>query len=207
MLIEHIHKLFDKEERVKQRDKFYVSEANSCPVAVFFSFKNIPKEKLGSLCHLKFSHGNYTHNRLIAVLFALGIAKAAEIDIPDNELFTGRADAIVELNKELYVVEIKEVTKFMFEKHKPNVNHVMQLQLYLHYFNIDQGILLVENKETQELKEFIVNKDPYLIRNIINDFMKLKLQINDNREPKRPEDLPEWKCNYCAYAKVCEQKK
>lgn len=206
MLIEEIYKLYDIEGKPKDRDKFFASEVDECPLAIYYSFKKKPKIKLEPKVYLKFEDGNESHNRLAKMLFRLGIVRAIEVPIPENELFLGRADAIVSIGNELYVVEFKFVNKAGFEKlSKPNPSHIKQLQIYLHYFNINKGIILVENKDSQELKEFVIKRDINLIERILTYFKILKIQIMTNEIPDRPRDLPGWKCNYCAYGKICEE--
>lgn len=210
MLVEQIYKLYNKEEKPRDRDCFFVSEVDKCPLAIFYSFKKIAKAKLGPQTYLKFEEGNNTHKSLVETLFKLGIARAVEISIPENELFKGRADAIVSIENQLYVVEIKSVNNRKFEEFvsegKPDASFLMQIQLYLFYFNIDRGIILIKNKDTQELREFIVEKDMELINNILTYFEMLKQQIINNELPEKPKNLAKWKCNYCGYNEVCNKK-
>lgn len=209
MLVEQIYKLYDKEEKPRDRDYFFISEVSKCPIAIFYSFKKVAKAKLEPQTYLKFEEGNNTHKSLVEDLFKLGIVKAVEISIPENELFKGRADAIVSIENQLYVVEIKSVNNRTFEKlvseGKPDAGFLMQIQLYLFYFNIDRGIILIKNKDTQELREFIVKKDMELINNILTYFEMLKQQIINDELPDKPENLPRWKCGYCPYGEICEK--
>ena len=142
---------------------------------------------------------------MVRALFSLGIVRAVEVPIPEDQLFSGRADAIVDIDNELYVVEIKAVSRNKFERlSEPDPAHVAQLQLYLHYLNIDRGVILVENKDTQGLKEFVIKKDVKLVNRILVHFKMLKMQIVNDEIPERPKDLPAWKCNYCPYSRVCD---
>ncbi len=204
MLVEQIHKLYDKEEKVRDRTSFFVSEVDKCPIAIFYAFKKTPKARLGSQAYLRFEVGNDTHKRLVKTLSKLRILIADEVNMPHNNLFRGRADAVVKIDDEFYIVEIKSVSNARFQRlTKAATEHVKQLQLYLYYFNINKGIILVENKNTQELKEFIIEKDIVLINKILTDFEILKTQIANNEMPAKPLNLPGWKCNYCSYKDVC----
>ena len=207
MLVKKIYGLFDREERISDRDTFFVSEVDKCPIAIFYSFKKKPKGKLGPQAHLRFSDGDDTHRRLVRALFSLGIVRAIEIPIPEGQLFSGRADAVVCIGGKLYVVEIKAVgsNKFKFMS-KPDPAHVKQLQFYLYYLNIDAGIILIENKDTQELKEFIIKRDIKLVNRITTFFKILMMNIVQNEVPRKPEDLAEWKCRYCPYQEICDKK-
>lgn len=204
MLVKKIYELYDKEERYPDRNIFFVSEVDKCPIAIFYSFKKKPKAKLGAQTHLRFSDGDDTHKRLVRALFSIGIVGAVEIPIPENELFGGRADAIVAIKNELYVVEIKAVGSYKFKKLlEADPSYIKQLQLYLYYLNIDKGIILIENKDTQELKEFVVKKDVKMIKQILGDFTALKRKILNDELPGKPKVLAKWKCIYCSYRKMC----
>ena len=204
MLKERIDEFYNIKEEEKERTHFYVSETDNCPRAVFYSFKSMPKAKLDPIVQRKMEHGTFTHIRLMSALFGLGVVRATEIKIPEDQLFKGRADAIVTMGGEIYVLEIKSMNNGFFKNlNQPNKAQNRQIQLYMHYFNIDKGIVLVENKDTQELKEFIVLKNEEEIAKVFSEFEELKSKIKNNEVPNKPFDLEEWKCRYCPY-EFCE---
>jgi len=207
MIIEKINNFYKKEEEPRDRDLFYINEVGDCPVKIYYAFKKLPKEQLKPGVYMKFAHGSYAHMHLMSLLFSLGIAKSVEINIPENELFRGRADAIIVIDGEPYIIELKTVNKIGFESlAKPDYDMVKQLQLYLYYFNLNKGIILIENKDTQELKEFMIKKDEMQIKQILNEFIELKKKIESNKIPEKPEELAEWKCDYCVYKNNCGKK-
>jgi CRISPR/Cas system-associated exonuclease Cas4 (RecB family) len=152
-----------------------------------------------------FEHGNHTHMRIMGVLFSLGMVTAAEIDIPENEMIHGRADAILSINSEPYVLEIKSVNSMKFKKDFPDADHVKQLQSYLFFFKIKKGILLYENKDNQELKEFIIEYDEKIVKEIFAFFNDLKVKVEKSIIPGIPEGLEDWRCEYCPYLESCEK--
>tara|TARA_Y100000310_G_scaffold335338_2_gene417148 strand:+ start:50933 stop:51607 length:675 start_codon:yes stop_codon:yes gene_type:complete len=200
MLIEKIDKFYEKQPYNKERTAFYVSEADTCPRQIYYSFKNKPKAQLEARTRRIFEQGDYSHMRLMSALFSMGIVKAVEITIPLNEQFNGRADAIITLEEESYVLEIKTTKDYAFKiLEKPTPAMEKQLQLYLHFFNIQKGILIVENKDTQELKEFVVEKNEELINKLLQQFDYLRDQIGSTVTPQKPENLEPWKCKLCPY--------
>jgi len=206
MLIEKINKLYDRKDKPKERNKFFVSETNKCPLAILYSFKKVPKPKIDPVVYRLFADGDDAPARLIKDFIKLRILVATEINIPDNDLFSGRADAIVTIDNELYVVEIKAVNNKKFERMtKPSPEQVKQLQLYLYSFNINKGIILIENKDNQQLREFVVERDDTLINQLIESFKKLWIEIESNQLPEKPKDLPQWKCTYCPYSEICKK--
>jgi CRISPR/Cas system-associated exonuclease Cas4 (RecB family) len=148
--------------------------------------------------------------------------RATEIQIPPQELVSGRADAIVsftertfadlgiEIKEKIepglpYVLEIKSISGKMNLKKLPLPEHVNQLQLYLHYFKIKRGILLYLNKDTQEISEFIFEYDRELAEKILNWFSKLKEKVEADLVPLRLVDWPDnWQCQKCEFFEICK---
>ncbi|MFB6215642.1 MAG: PD-(D/E)XK nuclease family protein [Candidatus Aenigmatarchaeota archaeon] len=208
MLKERIDDFYrDKEESRKKRDYFYVSEADDCKRKIYFKMRGAPKEDLEPVVRRKFERGDQIHRGLVSVLYSLGLATASEVETPKDSLFHGRADAVVSINGDNYVVEIKSHNPYSFRNlEEPKSSWYKQLQLYLHYFDMEEGIILVECKGTQELKEFTVERDHDLVKEIFSEFQDLKEKVEKGVIPEKP-DGDDWeynKCNYCEYEEVCE---
>jgi CRISPR-associated protein Cas4 len=206
MLKDDIDQFYRDSFNGAERSYFYISDAGKCQRALYFQFKNAPRQEPSPRILRVFDEGDYVHMRLMSVLFSLGIVRASEVKIPPIELIHGRADAIIEQEKELYVVEIKSSSGFKFRTlKKPQSDHVKQIQLYMHYFNIPHGIVLYENKDTQDLKEFAVSYDPPLIQKLLKDFAILKEQIEKDVIPSIPEEVENWRCRWCEYRHECKR--
>ena len=152
-----------------------------------------------------FDHGDYIQMQILNNLFSLGIVRAAEINIPPQEIISGRADAIITLDNELYVVDFKSMNSMIFKNlAQPKEENVNQIQLYLHFFKIPKGILLYVNKDTLELKEFIVNYNSNLTQSLLKDLSELKTKIDKNIIPSRlPDYSQNWQCQYCPFKEIC----
>ncbi|HOK35129.1 MAG TPA: PD-(D/E)XK nuclease family protein [Candidatus Pacearchaeota archaeon] len=221
MLIELIDKYYQDKRNDRAQEHFYVTDAGKCPRAVYFSMKGYPKKEKEARILRIFDRGDLIHQRLMANFWGIPEIRvvASEIDIPSKELFHGRADAIISVDGKLYVVDIKSSSDFKFQKlEEPELPHQYQVQLYMHYFKIPQGILLYENKNTQALKEFELTYDPVLCKKIISDFENLKYQIDNDIVPPIPSELKEkreaaekgeggfpWECEYCDFKEVCDK--
>jgi CRISPR/Cas system-associated exonuclease Cas4 (RecB family) len=192
-------------DRDREQHHFYITDAGKCNRAIFFKFKNLPREKMTPEVMRMFDHGDYIQMQMLSTLFSLGIVRASEIKIPPQELISGRADAIVTIDNELYVVDFKSMNSMIFAKlEAPKVENVNQIQLYLHYFKIPKGILLYVNKNTLELKEFVIQYDPALARKLLKDLEDLKVKINKDLVPDRIEGYPtDWQCKYCQFKEIC----
>ncbi|GBD33892.1 hypothetical protein HRbin34_00193 [bacterium HR34] len=205
MLIELIDKYYLDRHKDKEQTKFYITDAGRCPRSIFFKFKNVPREEMEARLLRLFEHGDYIQMQILNILFSLGIVRASEIYIPPNEIITGRADAIITLNDKLYVVDFKSINSMLFKKlDAPKEENVNQIQLYMHYFKIPRGILLYMDKDTSDIKEFILEYDKELCEKLINDLKKLKKNIEENIVPERLPDYPDnWQCKHCPFREIC----
>lgn len=206
MLKELIDQFYLEREQDKEQHHFYITDAGKCQRAIFFKFKNVPREKMAPEVLRMFDHGDYIQMQILSTLFSLGIVRAAEVKIPPQELISGRADAIVSLGNELYVVDFKSLNSLVFKTlEAPKEDNVNQIQLYLHFFKIPKGILLYINKDTLELKEFIIEYNPALAEKLLKDLIQLKEKIDANIVPARLNSFPTgWQCQYCQFLKICE---
>jgi len=221
MLIELIDKYYKDKRDEKEKLHFYITDAGKCLRAVYFEMKGYPKKEKEARILRVFDHGDIIHQKLMGALFGIPEIKvvASEIDIPPQELFRGRADAIISFQEKLYVVDFKSISDFKFQKlAEPEEAHKKQLQLYMHYFKIPQGILIYENKNTQDLKEFELPYERSLCEEIIQSFLELKYQIEQEILPPIPLRLKTERekffqgegnfpkeCEYCDFREICDK--
>ena len=206
MLHELIDQFYIDGFKDRDREHFYITDAGKCPRAIYFKFKKVPKKEPEPRVLRIFDNGDYTHMRIMSVLFGLGVVRSTEIKIPAQKIISGRADAIIDIDGKPYIVEIKSSSQYKFNKlSEPEPDHLKQIQLYLYFFKIPQGILLYEYKNTQNLKEFSIEYDPFLVQNVLKNFEALKEQIDKDIIPAVPEDIEHWRCEYCEYKEECQK--
>jgi len=205
MLKELINQFFLDRERDKEQHHFYITDAGKCQRTIFFKFKNVPRKKMTADVLRMLDHGDYVQMHILSCLFSLGIVRASEIKIPPQETISGRADAIVTLNNELYVVDFKSMNSYKFKAlEAPPAENINQIQLYLHYFGIPKGILLYIDKNTLALKEFVIDYNPLLAESLLKELNELKKKIDSNIVPARLPDYPDnIQCKYCAFREIC----
>lgn len=205
MLKELIDKFYMDRQRDREQHHFYITDAGRCTRATFFKFKNVPREKMDARVLRMFDHGDYIQMQILSTLLSLGIVRASEVTIPPQELVSGRADAIVTLGNEIYVVDFKSMNSMIFKNlsaaKEENIN---QIQLYLHFFKIPKGILLYVSKDTLELKEFLINYNPTLAQDLLKGLSVLKDKLDANIVPQRLFEYPKnWQCQYCQFKEIC----
>ncbi|MFH1582561.1 MAG: PD-(D/E)XK nuclease family protein [bacterium] len=207
----NLSNLIDKFYLDKQRDReqqhFYITDAGRCARSLFFKFKNAPKKDMEPNILRLFDHGNHMHQLIMKPLLSMREVHvvASEVNIPPQEIISGRADAIISDGKNLYVLDIKSMNSMLFEKMtEPKEENVDQLQLYLHYFKVPKGILLYVNKNTLALKEYIVDYDKKRVLGLLKYLEQTKKKIDSNIVPDRLESYPDdWQCRYCQFKELC----
>jgi len=207
MLKELIDKFYIEQQKDKQQLHFYITDAGKCPRAVFFKFKEVPRAQMDARILRIFEHGEYLHRNIFNILYRLRIGVTTEIPIPAQEIISGRADAILCVDNQNYVLDIKSINSMMFKKlTTPKEENVYQIQLYMHYFKINKAILLYIDKDQQEIKEFIVQYDQVLVEGLLKAFCDLKAKIEGNVVPVVLADYPSnWQCSYCQFKEICNR--
>ena len=206
MLKELIDQFYLENQKNKDQTKFYITDAGKCPRAVFFKFKNAPREPMDARILRIFERGENIHRSIFNILYRLRLGVVTEIPIPSQEIISGRADAILCVGNENYVLDIKSINSMIFRNMSaPKEENIYQIQLYLHFFNIKKGILLYIDKDQQEMKEFFVDYDEALCKGLLDKFYVLKDQVENNVLPSRLDGYPRnWQCNYCQFKDVCK---
>ncbi len=207
MLREIIDKFYLDRQKDKEQHHFYISDAGKCPRSIFFKFKNAPRKEMEANILRLFDHGNHIHELIMNSLLSTKDIHviASEVNIPPQELISGRADAVISDGKELYVLDIKSINstgfRYLSQAKEENIN---QIQLYLHYFKIPKGILLYVNKDNQQLKEFMVHYNQAQARSLLEELANLKKQVDSNIIPSRIPNYPNnWQCQYCQFREIC----
>lgn len=208
MLKELINKHYLDNQKDRKQTHFYISDAGKCPRQVFYSFKNAPKKPIDPNFLRLFDLGNHVHQLIMRSLLNIKEIRvvASEVNIPSQGIISGRADAILNDGKEFYVLDIKSMNSRAFSYLKEaKEDNVLQIRLYMYYFNVGKGILLYMNKDDLKLKEFIVDSDTKQVEKLLGDLNTLKERIDSDTTPQRLSDYPKnWRCRYCKYKKTCD---
>jgi CRISPR/Cas system-associated exonuclease Cas4 (RecB family) len=104
------------------------------------------------------------------------------------------------------IVELKSISDSGFNylnRTGAKEAHIMQLTLYMHIMGIKQGMLLYENKNTQEMKEFIIGYDADLAQKIIEKIKSANKHVDEKTLPPKEFERTDFECRYCDYADLC----
>jgi CRISPR/Cas system-associated exonuclease Cas4 (RecB family) len=114
---------------------------------------------------------------------------------------SGRADLILAIDGEAYVIEAKSIRRLPSE---PLRHHVAQLQLYLAGLGLRRGFLVYLDKEALRHAIFPIEYDASLLRGILERARGLHEALLSDRSPE-PDGEP-WECGYCEFRGECEGK-
>ena len=156
-----------------------------------------------------FKAGTSIHQKWQEMFRNAGIAEAIEQRGHSklmSLLFT--PDAIVRIGKRRYVVEIKSVNTYQFQRMSSHPSGEKQLQLYMYQTAIPHGFVLCEDKNTQDIKVFPYKFEPEKARPFIERMFevkrKLKLYIAIGKLPQRKcKSRNDRLAKRCAYADAC----
>lgn len=104
------------------------------------------------------------------------------------------------------LVEFKSIADKKFHdlpKTKPKLEHEMQLQLYFQLTGIKKGIIFYENKNTQQVKEYIVKRDEELISRVLGNIHNVVNLAREGKLADREFQPTDVHCRFCDYRELC----
>lgn len=110
-----------------------------------------------------FEEGNAIHEKWQRLFIRGGLGVAEDMDFSKfyEQYEVGYTpDAILTIKGKKYVVEIKSVNTYQFMKMTSHPTATKQVNMYMHFTGIHDGIILCEDKNTQNFKVFLVKYNP-----------------------------------------------
>lgn len=90
---------------------------------------------------------------------------------------------------------------------RPFASHLRQLYLYLFCLSLEKGIIIYENKATQEVKEFHVTLDMDVVQPMLDGAATVLDALEDEVAPGIPEGFMKSKqCRFCPFKDHCWSK-
>ena len=118
-----------------------------------------------------FGNGDYLGLRYEKYFEEMGILLGTEISLKnDMPPISGRLDFLIQHpDREKVIIELKSINQRNFSAlSMAKYEHIIQTQIYLNLYNVDQGIVLYECKNNQQIKAFTVEKDTQQWEDIAN---------------------------------------
>jgi len=210
-----VNKVTGKKEEDKKDRYFYVTDIVKCRRQIYYQWTNADKTPYDISSLLRFDVGNAVHMILMRYLFQRRNIRvvSSEVDLPYekcNGLIHGRADAIITIKgeNELRVVDLKSIASYGFKRVKDGEEkeeYLLQVQLYMYFFDINKGSILYMNKDTSALFEQEVERDDKKIEKLVEEFIQLKEKLDRGEKPDRRK-IKDWHCDWCPYKNICLEK-
>lgn len=218
VIVEKIYTGYLEEDEVwRQKRSFAPSslfyQSGTCAKRWFLSFTGGNFEsKTTALSIAGMRNGIDSHARIQAAMKKAGIAKDIEVKvIYDDPPIFGFADVILEHGGRIYVGEIKTTTHKNFEYRRTTNKiadyHLAQMLIYMYVLEIDNGVVIYESKDTNELHAITFEMtDEYrnLVEEILAWMKKVYKLYKDGTMPKRSYRKGSKVCKGCPVEKLCD---
>lgn len=172
--------IITRPERVRE-NSFSASGAGQCLRRRQFSFLGEPQTKPDEKTMNIFVNGDFVHLRHQIAGLQMGYFVTAET-LLHNEKYrlVGTADAVMDDGG---IGEIKSINENGFRgvmTYGATKDHNEQVHSYMLASGADHARILYENKNTNELKEFLIKRNPQTVQKVVDDLVLLN-EYTDNK--------------------------
>lgn len=138
----------------------------------------------------------------------MGILIGAEVPVNVNNPvpIRGHADGILDWGgRKLYELKSISPTRFEFRRmyKKPDDKTYEQAQIYLFALDLEAGYVIYENKGTQEVLIFYIERDEKVINRVLKRWNVAYNYYQEDVVPPRPYKRESDDCRFCDLEKYC----
>ncbi len=186
--------------------------AGTCPRYWYLAFTGGEfQNTFDGLSVANMANGTLAHTRIEKLFEDSGVLEEAEREITyQNPPIRGFVDVIVNFEGHRVVGEFKTTRQESYvhreAKGEPIDYHKVQVLIYMRVLGLDEGFLLYENKNTQELfmiPVFMDEKNSEYTDYIFNWMNEVRKLWEDQTLPTRPFSQKNKACKSCALFNVC----
>lgn len=224
-----------RREQYGDRKGFYATDMGQCFRKVAYAFYKVPAVPLNSRTIRILQNGEKVEERIEEYFKSMGALVSSQLRYDTSEdidvpfYMSGRLDMIIDLSKiltipaekqDLAILEIKSINTFGFRNVAKNLtantDHLYQITFYMWKTGIHQGIIVYEDKNTQEICFVPVEYDSRMLfgsqdgrqKGMFVEMTELAEQIENKEIPKRistdKSKFPcSWKSGNCKYYDFC----
>ena len=154
-----------------------------------------------------FDNGHAVHDRLYDYFRNMGILLEEEIPLEHKEPpIRGTADGIIEWDGRK-LIELKSISQEGFHyrllHNKPKDDHIRQAQVYMRCLDLDDGFVIYENKNNQQILPIYMQRDDVFIDKLFKKWTKWHQAFLDDKLPVRPYKITSPKCQNCDAKAFC----
>lgn len=206
----NIQKIINNSIQEKREDKevknWYASGLGSCMTGRYLERMGVePDEDFDERTLRVFSVGNMFEDWLIS-LIGKGHKFETQTRVESKELdISGKIDLLID-DDIVYEVKSKHSKAFwwMTKSGGAQVQHKMQLWLYLYLLDKPKGHIVYLSKDDLAIQEYIVLRDDEDLKKLVLDELAIMNEAWAQKLPPRPTDDPKhWHNKYCRWHKKC----
>jgi CRISPR/Cas system-associated exonuclease Cas4 (RecB family) len=168
--------------------------------------ENIPAANIASM-----KSGTAAHERIEKLVEVTGLLKEREREIKsDSPPIRGFADLVLSIDDEEIIGEIKTIKDQYFIQRKgegsPSPSHLLQLLIYMKIEGAQEGFILYENKNDNELLSIpiqMTEKNKEYIEYVFDWMNNVYDHYKENNPPKRGYTKSTWICKNCPVSEAC----
>jgi CRISPR/Cas system-associated exonuclease Cas4 (RecB family) len=171
--------------------------------------ENIPAANIASM-----RSGTAAHERIEKLVESTGLLKQNEREIKNiDPPVRGFADLVLEVDDEEIIGEIKTIKDQYFIQRKgeghPSPSHLLQLLVYMKIEGADEGFVLYENKNDNELLCLPIemnDRNKEYIDYVFSWMREVHETYKNNIPPKRGYTKSTWTCKGCPVLDACNER-
>lgn len=197
----------------KTKDYFHPSAIGQCMRKLWFRHFEAPTNGAATPSEatksfLTFEIGTYFHVLFQNLCQRAGVLEKREFPIQDDKLkIIGHADGVLNIKGfGRAILEIKTINSrgFAALSTGPKPEHFQQANIYGNVLCIPYTIFVYFNKDSSELKEFVVQADPKQFAASKKRMEVYKESVRTKKPPEKEGNGPSaFPCSFCEYSKVC----
>lgn len=216
-------KMIDDAYNSRKRAKGEMRKKTFSPSTVGYGHGNCPRywfiafngeefdEKFDATAIANMLNGTYAHERLQKIIEETGVVKEIEREIlSEDPPIRGFADLVLDWDGAEIIGEIKTTKDEQFihrqSSMKPSANHLLQILTYMKVEGAEEGFLLYENKNTQELCVIPISmndRNKKIIEQVFDWMRKVYKSYEDGQIPERGFAKTSYACANCPVRKPC----
>lgn len=184
-----------------------------CGRALWYSFRWAYKEQVSPRVQRIFDRGDLEEDRIIADLMIAGCDISGRQDVYKcgehlKGHCDGKIDNLPDIPNEQVLLEMKTMKASSFadakkknDLKKSNYKYYCQMVVYMYMDDLNFGLMVITNKDTEERHYEIVKADPDLALDLLNKGVDI---INSTIPPAKLNESPTWfECKFCRAKEVC----
>jgi len=193
------------------QDHFWATSFGDCDRKLAYNWIGAPKEPIDPQGRRVFDVGDEMHERYGRYVEYTGTLRRLEIPHRD-ETFSIRADGIIEIDNEPYLIEFKSINTFGFKNvkyGKISPGYLKQVLITCYLAKVRKCIMVFENKNSQYMEEVLIDtEDPKYahlwteIENTVKAVHKAMEEWPNKGAAGLPPRPPKKKITYCR--KYCQ---